>query len=45
MKLFGSTNKSIDKIKKGENVPSLEVFEIVLVQCNLAYSSYLMLVY
>ena len=35
MKLFGSTKKLIDKTKNGENVPILEVFEIVLVQCNL----------
>ena len=35
MKLFGSTKKLIDKTKNGENVPSLEVFEIVSVQCNL----------
>ena len=34
MKLFGSTNISIDKIKNGKNVPSLEVVEIVLIQCN-----------
>ena len=35
MKLFGSTKKFIDKTKNGENVPSFEVFEVVLVQCNL----------
>ena len=35
MKLFGSTKKLIDKTKNGENVPSLEVVEVVLVQCNL----------
>ena len=35
MKLFGSTKKTIDKTKNGENVPSLEVVEVVLVQCNL----------
>ena len=31
MKLFGSKNKLINKTKKGENVPSLEVVEVVLV--------------
>ena len=35
MKSFGSTKKVIDKTKNGENVPSLDVVEIVLVQCNL----------
>ena len=35
MKLFGSTKKLIDKTKTGENEPSLEVIEVVLVQCNL----------
>ena len=29
MKLFGSTEKLIDKTKNGENVPSLEVVEVV----------------
>ena len=40
MKLSGSTKKLIDKTKNGENVPSLEVFEVVLVQCNLADNQY-----
>ena len=40
MKLFGSTKKLIDKTKSGENVPSLEVFEVVLIQCNLADNLY-----
>ena len=35
MKLFCSTNKSIDKTKK-----SIEVVEVVLVQCNLADNQY-----
>ena len=35
MKLFDSTKKLIDKTKNGENVPSLEKVEVVLVQCNL----------
>ena len=30
-----STNKLIDKTKNGENVPSLGVVGVVLVQCNL----------
>ena len=35
MKLFDSTKKLIDKTNNGEKVPSLEVVEVVLVQCNL----------
>ena len=35
VKLFGSTKKLIDETKNGENVPSLQVTEVVLVQCNL----------
>ena len=35
MKLFGSTKTLIEKTKNGENVPSLEVVEVVLAQCNL----------
>ena len=40
VKLFGSTKKLIDKTRSGENVPSLEVVEVVLVQCNLVDSQY-----
>ena len=40
MKLFGSTKKIIDKTKNGENVPSLEVVEVALVQCNLVDNQY-----
>ena len=32
--------KIIDKMKDGKNVPSLEVVEIVLVQCNLVNNQY-----
>ena len=35
MKLFRSTKKLIDKIKKGEKVPIIDVVEVVLVKCNL----------
>ena len=34
IKLFGSTNKLMDKKINGENVPSLEVVKVVLVQFN-----------
>ena len=40
MKLFGSTKKLINKTKNGEKVPSLEVVEVVLVQCNLVDNQY-----
>ena len=34
--LFGGAKKKLkDKTKNAENVPSLEVVEVVLVQCNL----------
>ena len=32
--------KLIDKTKKGENLPSLEVVEVVLVQYNLVDNQY-----
>ena len=35
MKLFASTKKLIKKTRNGENVPILEVVEVVFVQCNL----------
>ena len=38
--VFGSTETLIQKIKKGENVPSLELVEVVLVQCKLADHQY-----
>ena len=40
MKLFGSTKNLIDKTKNRENVPSLEVVGVVLVQCNLVDNQY-----
>ena len=40
MKLLGSTKKVVDKDKKGENVPKLEIVEIVLVHCNLVKNDY-----
>ena len=40
MLLFGSTKKLIEKTKNGENVPSLEVLEVFLVQCNLVDDQY-----
>ena len=40
MKLFGSTKKLIDKTKNEKKVPSPEVVEVVLVQCNLVDNQY-----
>ena len=40
MKLLGSTKKVFDEGKNGENVPKLESFEVVLVQCNLVKNDY-----
>ena len=40
MELFGSTKKLIDKTKNGENEPSLQIAEIVLVQGNLVDNQY-----
>ena len=40
MKLLGSTKKLIDKTKNGENVPSLEGVEVVLVKCNSVDNQY-----
>ena len=40
MKLFGSTKILIDKTKNEENVGTLEIFEIVLPQCNLVDNQY-----
>ena len=40
MKLLGNRQKLIDKTKNEDNAPSLEVFEIVLVQCNLLDKQY-----
>ena len=35
MKLLGSTKSKITKDKNGENVPYLEITEVVLVHCNI----------
>ena len=40
MKLLGSTESKITKDKNGENVPHLEVVELVLVNCNLDNNNY-----
>ena len=40
MKLLGSTESKITKDRNGENVPHLEVVELVLVHCNLVNNDY-----
>ena len=40
MKLLGSTKSKITKDKNGENVPDLEIVELVLIHCNLVNSNY-----
>ena len=40
MKLLGSTESKITKDKNGQNVPHLEIVELVLVHCNLANNDY-----
>ena len=40
MKLLGSAESKITKDKNGENVPHLEVSELVLVHCNLVNNDY-----
>ena len=37
MKLLGSTQNKITKNKNGENVPHLEITEVVLVHCNMVH--------
>ena len=40
MKLLGSTKNKITKDKNGENVPNLEITEVVLVHCNIVNNDY-----
>ena len=40
MKLLGSKENEITKDKKGENVPHLEITEVVLVHCNILNNDY-----
>ena len=40
MKLLGSTESKTTKDKNGENVPHLEIVELVLVHCNLVNNDY-----
>ena len=40
MKLLGSTKNEITKDKNGENVPHLEITEVILVHCNMVNNDY-----
>ena len=40
MKLFDSTKNKIIKGKNGENVPYVDIIEVVLVHCNIANNEY-----
>ena len=40
MKLLGSTESNITKDKNGENVPHLEIVELVLIHCNIVNNNY-----
>ena len=40
MKLLGSAEKHVDKDKDGEDVPKLEIVQVLLVHCNVVNNSY-----
>ena len=40
MKLLGTTENKIAKDKNGENVPHLEITEVVLACCNIVNNDY-----
>ena len=40
MKLLGRTESKIIKDKNGENVPYLEITEVVLIHCNIVNNNY-----
>ena len=40
MKLLGSTKNKITENKYGENVPHLEITEVVLVHCDIVNNGY-----
>ena len=40
LKLLGSTKSKINEGKNGENVPRLEITEVVLIHCNIANNDY-----
>ena len=40
MKLLGNTKSKIVRDKNGENVPHLEITEVVLIHCNIVNNNY-----
>ena len=40
MKLLGSTKSKITKDENDENVPHLEIAEVVLIHCNIVNNNY-----
>ena len=40
MKLLGSTQNKITKNENGENVPYLEITEVILIYCNIVNNNY-----
>ena len=40
MKLLGNTKSKITESENGENVPNLEITEVVLVHCNIVNNNY-----
>ena len=40
MELLGSIENKVTKDKNGENMPNLEITEVVLVNCNIANNDY-----
>ena len=40
MQLLGSTKNKITKDKNDENVPHLEITEVVLIHCNIVNNDY-----
>ena len=40
MKLLGSTIKDVDQDKNGENVPTLEIVDVILLNCNVVNNNY-----
>ena len=40
MELLGSTKSKITKNKNGEDVPQLEITELVLIHCNIVNNNY-----
>ena len=40
VKLLGSTKSKLTKVENDENVPHLEIAEIVLIRCNIINNGY-----